>query len=52
MVRRERGGDNGGKSRVYRNNYKGHMDNNKAVGSRSGRWGQLGWWGENADNYN
>ena len=30
VIRREKGGDNGGKGwSVYRNNYKGHMDNNK-----------------------
>ena len=32
--------------RVYRNNYKGHMDNNKGGGNRGERRGSLGWWGE------
>ena len=36
-MRGERGGDDGGKgSRVYRNNYKGHMDNKQ--GGR--KWGK------------
>ena len=44
VIRRERGGDNRGKGlRVYRNNYKGHMDNKKGGGGNGGgRWGGLG----------
>ena len=39
----ERGGDNGGKGwRVYRNNYKGHMDNNKE-GVETEEGGGEGW---------
>ena len=51
MTRGERGRDNGGKGgRVHRNNYKGHMDNNKGgVEMREGGWGGLGW-GEKAEN--
>ena len=30
--------------RVCRNNYKGHMDNNRGGGNRGGRWGGLGCW--------
>ena len=29
--------------RVFRNNYKGHMDKTKRGGSKGGRWGWLGW---------
>ena len=38
------GGDNGVKwGRVFRNNYKGHMDKTKGGGgSKAGRWGWLG----------
>ena len=37
------GGDNGGKKgKVFRNNYKGHIDKTKAGGIRGGRWGWLG----------
>ena len=37
----------GGKGRrVFRNNYKGHMDKTKGGdGIRGGRWGWLGWEG-------
>ena len=47
------GGDNGGKGgRVFRNNYKGHMDKTKGEdGGGEGRWVWLEW-GENADNCN
>ena len=46
VTRGERGGDNGRKgSRVYRNNYKGHMDKNNGSGNRVGRWGWLECWG-------
>ena len=39
------GGDNGGKGeRVYRNNYKGHMDSNKGGGNRGGRWERMECW--------
>ena len=42
--------------RVFRNDYKGHMDKTKGEGgSKGGRWVWLGWgelWGENADNCN
>ena len=45
MIRRERGGDNGGKGwRVYRNNLK-DIDNNKGEwkqGRKAGRAGVLG----------
>ena len=48
VTRGEVGGDNGGRGgRVFRNNYKGHMDKTK------GGW--LGWgesWRVNADNCN
>ena len=37
----------GGK--VFRNNYKGHMDKTKAGRIKGGKWGWLGW-GENKDN--
>ena len=41
VIRAERGGDMGGKGwRVYRNNFKGHMDNNN--GGRNGRGRQGG----------
>ena len=42
------GEDNGGEGgRVFRNNYKGHMDKTKeACGSRGGRWGWLQLGGE------
>ena len=45
------GGDNGG--RVFKDNYKGHMDKTKGEGGNKG--GQVGlvwggkWWGVNAD---
>ena len=43
LTRGERGGDYRGKGqRVCRNNYKGHMDNNKGGGNRGGRWGWVG----------
>ena len=42
--------------RIFRNNYKGHMDKTKGGGrSKGGRWVWLGWGGgvgENADNCN
>ena len=42
--------------RVFRNYYKGHIDEAKGEGgSRKGRWVWLGLgrgWGENADNHN
>ena len=43
VIRGESGGDNGGKwQSVYRNNYKGHMDNNKGGGGNQGeKWGVL-----------
>ena len=31
--------------RVFRNNYKGHMDKTKEGGIRGGRWRWLGWGG-------
>ena len=34
------------RGRVFRNNYKGHMDKTKRSGSRGGRWGWLGWGGK------
>ena len=37
--------------RVFRNNYKGHMDKTKGGGSKRERWGWQGWW-VNADNCN
>ena len=45
VTRGERGGDyRGNRLRVYRNNFEGHMDNNKGEGgNRGGRWGRLGW---------
>ena len=48
MIRRERGGDNRGRGqRVYRNNYKGHMDNNKRGDGEGGGdgWGRGERWG-------
>ena len=50
------GGDNGGKEgRVFRNNYKGHMDKTKVgveLGEGSGNgWGGGEWWRVNADNW-
>ena len=51
------GRDNGGKGgRIFRNNYKGHMDKAKR-GVESGEGGGFGWeggkrWGVNADNCN
>ena len=44
-MRRERGGDNGERVKGYRNNCKGHMDNNKGWwkwGSEAGRAGVVG----------
>ena len=39
VIRRERGGDNGGKGeRDFRNNYKGHMDKTKRWGGIWGGW--------------
>ena len=42
--------------RVFRNNYKGHMDKIKEEGrGGGGKWDQLGWgggWGEKAYNCN
>ena len=42
--------------RVFRNNYKGHMDKTTRGGGMGGRWVWLRWvgewWEENADNYN
>ena len=47
------GGDNQGKGgRVFRNNYKGHMDP-KGVGLKVGGgdgWDGVQWWGENGNN--
>ena len=44
VTRGEVGGHNGvgGRGRVFRNNYKGHMDKTKGVGIRGGSWGWLG----------
>ena len=39
--------------RVFRNNYKGHMDKTNGGGIRVGDvdgWGGVEWWGENRDN--
>ena len=45
VTRGEVGGDNGGKGgRVFRNNYKGHMEKTK-VGVGSGEGGGDGWVG-------
>ena len=45
-TRREMGGDNVGKEgRVFRNNYKGHMDKSRRGEIRGGRWGWLEWGG-------
>ena len=49
------GGDNGGKGgRVFRNNYKGHMDKTKGLWKQGRKVGMAGvegeWWGINADN--
>ena len=41
------------RGRIFRNNYKGHMDKTKGGGVRGGRWQSLGLGessGENADN--
>ena len=41
--------------RVFRNNYKGHMDKTQGEGgSKGGRWVWAGgeWYGENAENCN
>ena len=50
----EVGGDTGGEGgRVFRNNYKGHMDKPKGDKIKAGKWEWLGWgewWGENGDN--
>ena len=38
--------------RVFRNNYKGHMDETKGGRIKCGKWGGVGWgewWGENGD---
>ena len=55
MTRRERGGNFRGKGgRVCRNNYKGHMDNNREGVETGGRWGGLAvglGWGEKAENF-
>ena len=43
VTRGEVGGDTGGKGgRVFRNNYKGHMDKTKWEWDQGGRWGWLG----------
>ena len=44
------GGEGG---RIFRKNYKGHMDKTKKGAIRRGKWGCLEgqWWGENGDNY-
>ena len=55
MTRGERGRDYRGKGcKVFRNNYKGHTDNNKGrvetgEGGREG-WGSGEGWGEMAEN--
>ena len=45
-------GENGG--RVFRNNYKGHMDKTKGLWKQGRKVGMAGvegeWWGINADN--
>ena len=43
----------GNRVKGFRNNYKGHMDNNRGAGATGGRWGGLGVgleWGEKAEN--
>ena len=51
VTRGEVGGDNGGKGgRVFRNNYKGHIDKTKEVWNGGDGWGWGKWWGEKADN--
>ena len=51
MTRGERGGDYRGEGRrVCRNNYKGHMDNNKDGGVEMREGGREGWGSGEAEN--